>query len=127
MTLHYVNSFIAAINEMGSHSSASAFFGIECNEFDVFCGHELFSPTENYQMLENATDGCFLYTNYNRDNPDFVQSFHNYLGVRIEIEINIVSDIFNNTPINFMAVKIAEDEYRLIYELHSSCRLQLLR
>ena len=121
----FVNKFLATIHSEG-HNTASTFMGINHQEFDVFSSDPLFSHLENYQMLENQEQGCYMYNNYNVSNPNFLQNFKNFLGDRIIEEQEIVSDIFNNKTIKVLKVKLIDDDFRLIYELNSADRLRIL-
>ena len=125
MTEIILNSFFDYIVKEG-HSTASALHSIDFEEFDVFCSDPLFSVDENYQMLLNQKQGCYLYNNNNKHNPNFLQDFKRFLGDRIIEENNIVSDIFNNKSIKILKIKVGDDDFRLIYELNSADRLRIL-
>lgn len=125
MTEIILNSFFDYIVKDG-HKTASALHTIDFEEFDVFCSNPLFSEDENYQMLLNQEQGCYLYNNYNINNQNFLQDFKIFLGDKIIEEHNIVSDIFNNKPIKILKIKVGDDDFRLIYELSSADRLRIL-
>jgi hypothetical protein len=125
MTEIILNSFFDYILNDG-HNTATALHSIYFEDFDVFCSDPLFSLNENYEMLLNQKQGCYLYNNYNLHNPSFLQDFKKFLGDRIIEEYNIISDIFNNKSIRILKIKVGDDDFRLIYELSSADRLRIL-
>ena len=125
MTEKFINKFFDFIHSDG-HDTASSALSINFQEFDVFCSDQLFSPLENYQMLENQEQGCYLYNNYNIHNPHFLQNFKDFLGDKLIKEYEFVSDIFNNKTIKILKIKLKDDDFRLIYELSSADRLKIL-
>ena len=124
MKLRLINRFLKEIIS-GHHQRVSNALTIDSDNFDVFCSSHNFSNNENYQMLVNQEQGCYLYTNNGYENRNFVKNFKSYLGKKIVNEIEIVSDIFNNKPIKILVIKVNEDDYRLIYEMHSADRLKI--
>ena len=120
-----VKRFLSLITTDG-HEMVSKGLSIDSDKFDVFCSSNFFSDNENYQMLLNQEQGCYLYTNNGIANQNFVQNFKSFLGNKIVNEVDIVSNIFNNRQIKILVIKVNDDEFRLIYEMHSADRLRIL-
>lgn len=119
-----VKRFLSLIITDG-HERVSKGLSIDSDNFDVFCSSDFFSDNENYQMLLNQEQGCYLYTNNGIANQNFVQNFKSFLGNKIVNEVDIVSNLFNNRQIKILVIKVNDDDFRLIYEMHSADRLRI--
>ena len=120
-----IKVFLIGLNKLG-HRQACLHCNINYDDFDVFCSSNFFSDNENYQMLLNQEQGCYLYTNNGINNSSFSQNFKSFLGDRIVDELEIMSDVFNNKPIKILIIKVNENDFRLIFEMHSADRLRIL-
>jgi hypothetical protein len=125
MNQQFINIFLRELINAGHQMICDA-MSIDSNNFDVLCSSKFFSEKENYQKLVKHKQGCYLYINNCSTNPNFVQNFKTFLENKIVNEIDIISNIFNNKPIKILIVKIKEDDFRLIYEIHSADRLKIL-
>lgn len=117
-----IEGFILAIETTG-HKSASNFFNISLVNFGCFCSISFYDNEDNFnKLLKDETQGCFLYNN----NQEFAERFKTFLNGRIINEFSITSNLFNNSVIKILIIKVKEDEFRLVYEMNSGDRLSFV-
>jgi hypothetical protein len=126
MRLKTIQNFINAIEKNGHRLATELTTGhFDVPSFDIFCSvpPPLFTNEDNFELLKNKdVPGCILYT----DNSKFLSDFKNYLKNHIVEEIPIVSDYFNNTPLNILIIKVEEENYKLVYEVSSKGNLAFI-
>ena len=100
------------------HSGAVSLFtpDLDENNFEQFSSSPHIGNEYNFDLLKKAgVKGGILFS----DNATFCQNFKNYLKDRIILQTEIVSNIYNNTPINILIVRTGENDYKPIYEISS--------